>query len=315
MQIKMKEKRKIVRKKLNLKRRQKSGNNKKNKFVNAAAIFIVLAALCSVVSFSASDNFQRFRNNNVSPGTDNTSYATEEGITALDAETITEIEVSENKTTAVATTTKESRTASGDVIVKTPKSKPQTTAATKQPKATGLREKQIRNIYVTASGSKMSDEKVSYLMSIIEGLPNNFFTWNVKHIKVVDSIPGYGKNCRGMSVYAENTIYINSNISSNSMLRSSVYHEFGHYADVSSTGFTLRDCYTRHDEWRNVSSAEMSRLYSYYPGMSSLSDDNKNMEAFAMVFDAYYSGCITGEKVDIKSLCPEMYNTVSNFCN
>ena len=110
-------------------------------------------------------------------------------------------------------------------------------------------------------------------------------------------------------------IYINSNISSNSMLRSSVYHEFGHYADVSSTGFTLRDCYTRHNEWRNVSSAEMSRLYSYYPGMSSLSDDNKNMEAFAMVFDAYYTGCITGEKVDIKSLCPEMYNTVSNFCN
>ena len=185
----------------------------------------------------------------------------------------------------------------------------------KQHKSTAVREKQIRNIYVTASGSKMSDEKVSYLMSIIEGLPNKFFTWNVKYIKVVDSIPGYGKNCRGMSVYAENTIYINSNISSNSMLRSSVYHEFGHYADTSNTGFTLRDCYTRHNEWRNVSSAEMSRLYSYYPGMSSLSDDNKNMEAFAMVFDAYYTGCITGEKVDIKSLCPEMYNTVSNFCN
>lgn len=303
-----------MRKKLNLKRRQKSGDNKKNKFVNAVAISIVLVALCSVVSFSASDNFQRFRNNNVSPGTDNTSYATEEGITALDAETITEIEVTENKTTAVATTAKASRTASDDVIVKTPKSKSQTTAATKQPKATGLREKQIRNIYVTASGSKMSNEKVSYLMSIVENLPDSFFSWNVRYIKVVDSIPGYGKNCRGLSVFAENTIYINSNISSNSMLRSSVYHEFGHYADVSYTGYTLTDCYTRHGEWRNVSSAEMSRLYSYYPGMSNLSEDNKNMEAFAMVFDAYYTGCITGEKVDIKSLCPLMYNIVSNFC-
>ena len=298
-----------MRKKLDLKRRQKSGNNKKNKFVNAAAIFIVLAALCSVVSLSASDNLQWFHNKNVSPDTNNTAYATEENITALEAETI---EATENKTTAVATIAKTSKTAS-DVIVKTSKLKSQTTAATQQPKTTGLRERQIRNIYVSAVGSKMSDEKVSYLMSIVESLPDSFFSWNVRYIKVVDSIPGYGKNCRGMSIYSENTIYINSSITSNAMLRSSIYHEFAHYADVSYSGYTLTDCYTRHDEWRNISNDEMSKLYSYYPGMANLSEGNKNMEAFAIVFDAYYTGCITGEKVDIKSLCPEMYNVVTRF--
>lgn len=280
--------------------------SKKGKLLVAIAVFVLLAALCTLTVWSTSAQ----RNNTLPAG----DYINNKTNTTVEQTTCT-TEVVE--TTTVLTT----KAAVSDTTVKATNtnvaktSKPKTNVSAKQQKSTAIREKQIRNIYVTASGSKMSDEKVSYLMSIIEGLPNKFFTWNVKYIKVVDSIPGYGKNCRGMSVYAENTIYINSNISSNSMLRSSVYHEFGHYADASNTGFTLRDCYTRHDEWRNVSSAEMSRLYSYYPGMSSLSDDNKNMEAFAMVFDAYYTGCITGEKVNIKSLCPEMYNTVSNFCN
>lgn len=280
--------------------------SKKGKLLVAIAVFVLLAALCTLTVWSTSAQ----RNNTLPAG----DYINDQTNTTVEQTTCT-TEVVET-TTALTTKAAVSDTtvkATNTNVAKT--SKPKTNVSAKQQKSTAVREKQIRNIYVTASGSKMSDEKVSYLMSIIEGFPNKFFTWNVKYIKVVDSIPGYGKNCRGMSVYAENTIYINSNISSNSMLRSSVYHEFGHYADVSSTGFTLRDCYTRHDEWRNVSSAEMSRLYSYYPGMSSLSDDNKNMEAFAMVFDAYYTGCITGEKVDIKSLCPEMYNTVSNFCN
>lgn len=280
--------------------------SKKGKLLVAIAVFVLLAALCTLTVWSTSAQ----RNNTLPAG----DYINDQTNTTVEQTTCT-TEVVET-TTALTTKAAVSDTtvkATNTNVAKT--SKPKTNVSAKQHKSTAVREKQIRNIYVTASGSKMSDEKVSYLMSIIEGLPNKFFTWNVKYIKVVDSIPGYGKNCRGMSVYAENTIYINSNISSNSMLRSSVYHEFGHYADASNTGFTLRDCYTRHDEWRNVSSAEMSRLYSYYPGMSSLSDDNKNMEAFAMVFDAYYTGCITGEKVDIKSLCPEMYNTVSNFCN
>ena len=280
--------------------------SKKEKLLVAIAVFVLLAALCTLTVWSTSAQ----RNNTLPAG----DYINDQTNTTVEQTTCT-TEVVET-TTALTTKAAVSDTtvkATNNNVAKT--SKPKTNVSAKQQKSTAVREKQIRNIYVTASGSKMSDEKVSYLMSIIEGLPNKFFTWNVKCIKVVDSIPGYGKNCRGMSVFAENTIYINSNISSNSMLRSSVYHEFGHYADVSSTGFTLRDCYTRHNEWRNVSSAEMSRLYSYYPGMSSLSDDNKNMEAFAMVFDAYYTGCITGEKVDIKSLCPEMYNTVSNFCN
>lgn len=280
--------------------------SKKRKLLVAIAVFVLLAALCTLTVWSTSAQ----RNNTLPAG----DYINDQTNTTVEQTTCT-TEVVET-TTALTTKTAVSDTtvkATNTNVAKT--SKPKTNVSAKQHKSTAVREKQIRNIYVTASGSKMSDEKVSYLMSIIEGLPNKFFTWNVKYIKVVDSIPGYGKNCRGMSVYAENTIYINSNISSNSMLRSSVYHEFGHYADTSNTGFTLRDCYTRHNEWRNVSSAEMSRLYSYYPGMSSLSDDNKNMEAFAMVFDAYYTGCITGEKVDIKSLCPEMYNTVSNFCN
>lgn len=280
--------------------------SKKGKLLVAIAVFVLLAALCTLTVWSTSAQ----RNNTLPAG----DYINDQTNTTVEQTTCT-TEVDET-TTALTTKAAVSDTtvkATNTNVAKT--SKPKTNVSAKQQKSTAVREKQIRNIYVTASGSKMSDEKVSYLMSIIEGLPNNLFTWNVKYIKVVDSIPGYGKNCRGMSVFAENTIYINSNISSNSMLRSSVYHEFGHYADVSSTGFTLRDCYTRHDEWRNVSSAKMSRLYSYYPGMSSLSDDNKNMEAFAMVFDAYYTGCITGEKVDIKSLCPEMYNTVSNFCN
>lgn len=280
--------------------------SKKGKLLVAIAVFVLLAALCTLTVWSTSAQ----RNNTLPAG----DYINDQTNTTVEQTTCT-TEVVET-TTALTTKVAVSDTtvkATNTNVAKT--SKPKTNVSAKQQKSTAVREKQIRNIYVTASGSKMSDEKVSYLMSIIEGLPNKFFTWNVKYIKVVDSIPGYGKNCRGMSVYAENTIYINSNISSNSMLRSSVYHEFGHYADASSTGFTLRDCYTRHDEWRNVSSAEMSRLYSYYPGMSSLSDDNKNMETFAMVFDAYYTGCITGEKVDIKSLCPEMYNTVSNFCN
>lgn len=280
--------------------------SKKGKLLVAIAVFVLLAALCTLTVWSTSAQ----RNNTLPAG----DYINDQTNTTVEQTTCT-TEVVET-TTALTTKAAVSDTtvkATNTNVAKT--SKPKTNVSAKQQKSTAVREKQIRNIYVTASGSKMSDEKVSYLMSIIEGLPNKFFTWNVKYIKVVDSIPGYGKNCRGMSVYAENTIYINSNISSNSMLRSSVYHEFGHYADASSTGFTLRDCYTRHDEWRKVSSAEMSRLYSYYPGMSSLSDDNKNMEAFAMVFDAYYTGCITGENVDIKSLCPEMYNTVSNFCN
>lgn len=280
--------------------------SKKGKLLVAIAVFVLLAALCTLTVWSTSAQ----RNNTLPAG----DYIDDQTNTTVEQTTCT-TEVVET-TTALTTKAAVSDTtvkATNTNIAKT--SNPKTNVSAKQQKSIAVREKQIRNIYVTASGSKMSDEKVSYLMSIIEGLPNKFFTWNVKYIKVVDSIPGYGKNCRGMSVYAENTIYINSNISSNSMLRSSVYHEFGHYADASNTGFTLRDCYTRHDEWRNVSSAEMSRLYSYYPGMSSLSDDNKNMEAFAMVFDAYYTGCITGEKVDIKSLCPEMYNTVSNFCN
>lgn len=280
--------------------------SKKGKLLVAIAVFVLLAALCTLTVWSTSAQ----RNNTLPAG----DYINDQTNTTVEQTTCT-TEVVET-TTALTTKAAVSDTtvkATNINVAKT--SKPKTNVSAKQQKSTAVREKQIRNIYVTASGSKMSDEKVSYLMSIIGGLPNKFFTWNVKYIKVVDSIPGYGKNCRGMSVYAENTIYINSNISSNSMLRSSVYHEFGHYADASNTGFTLRDCYTRHDEWRNVSSAEMSRLYSYYPGMSSLSDDNKNMEAFAMVFDAYYTGCITGEKVDIKSLCPEMYNTVSNFCN
>lgn len=280
--------------------------SKKGKLLVAIAVFVLLAALCTLTVWSTSAQ----RNNTLPAG----DYINNKTNTTVEQTTCT-TEVVET-TTALTTKAAVSDTtvkATNTNVAKT--SKPKTNVSAKQQKSTAVREKQIRNIYVTASGSKMSDEKVSYLMSIIEGLPNKFFTWNVKYIKVVDSIPGYGKNCRGLSVFAENTIYINSNISSNSMLRSSVYHEFGHYADASNTGFTLRDCYTRHDEWRNVSSAEMSRLYSYYPGMSSLSDDNKNMEAFAMVFDAYYTGCITGEKVDIKSLCPEMYNTVSNFCN
>ena len=280
--------------------------SKKGKLLVAIAVFVLLAALCTLTVWSTSAQ----RNNTLPAG----DYINNKTNTTVEQTTCT-TEVVET-TTALTTKAAVSDTtvkATNTNVAKT--SKPKTNVSAKQQKSTAVREKQIRNIYVTASGSKMSDEKVSYLMSIIEGLPNKFFTWNVKYIKLVASIPGYGKNCRGMSVHAENTIYINSNISSNLMLRSSVYHEFGHYADASNTGFTLRDCYTRHDEWRNVSSAEMSRLYSYYPGMSSLSDDNKNMEAFAMVFDAYYTGCITGEKVDIKSLCPEMYNTVSNFCN
>lgn len=248
--------------------------SKKGKLLVAIAVFVLLAALCTLTVWSTSAQ----RNNTLPAG----DYINDQTNTTVEQTTCT-TEVVET-TTALTTKAAVSDTtvkATNTNVAKT--SKPKTNVSAKQHKSTAVREKQIRNIYVTASGSKMSDEKVSYLMSIIEGLPNKFFTWNVKYIKVVDSIPGYGKNCRGMSVFAENTIYINSNISSNSMLRSSVYHEFGHYADVSNTGFTLRDCYTRHDEWRNVSSAEMSRLYSYYPGMSSLSDDNKNMEAFAMV--------------------------------
>ena len=188
--------------------------SKKEKLLVAIAVFVLLAALCTLTVWSTSAQ----RNNTLPAG----DYINDQTNTTVEQTTCT-TEVVET-TTALTTKAAVSDTtvkATNNNVAKT--SKPKTNVSAKQQKSTAVREKQIRNIYVTASGSKMSDEKVSYLMSIIEGLPNKFFTWNVKCIKVVDSIPGYGKNCRGMSVYAENTIYINSNISSNSMLRSSVY--------------------------------------------------------------------------------------------
>ena len=95
------------------------------------------------------------------------------------------------------------------------------------------------------------------------------------------------------------------------MLRSVIYHEFGHFADVSYSGFTLRDCYTRSEEWEIACEKEASNLYSYYPGLSEQNFDDKNMEIFAMVFDCYYTGTITGKKADVKSICPELYNLIS----
>lgn len=137
---------------------------------------------------------------------------------------------------------------------------------------------------------------------------------NVKYIKVVDNIQGYGPNCRGLSAYSENTIYVNSNTPSNAMLRSVIYHEFGHFADVSYSGFTLRDCYARSEEWKIACEKEANNLYSYYPGLSEQNSDDRNMEVFAMVFDCCYTNTITGEKADAKSICPELYNLIcENF--
>lgn len=77
------------------------------------------------------------------------------------------------------------------------------------------REFTVRNIFVSAANSSISDTKLKYMRTVLEGLPEQFFSWNVKCIKIVDGIPGYGKNCRGLSVYTENTIYLNSNTPNN----------------------------------------------------------------------------------------------------
>lgn len=156
--------------------------SKKGKLLVAIAVFVLLAALCTLTVWSTSEQ----RNNTLPAG----DYINNKTNTTVEQTTCT-TEVVET-TTALTTKAAVSDTtvkATNTNVAKT--SKPKTNVSAKQQKSTAVREKQIRNIYVTASGSKMSDEKVSYLMSIIEGLPNNFFTWNVKYIKVVDSIVIY----------------------------------------------------------------------------------------------------------------------------
>ena len=151
--------------------------SKKGKLLVAIAVFVLLAALCTLTVWSTSAQ----RNNTLPAG----DYINDQTNTTVEQTTCT-TEVVET-TTALTTKAAVSDTtvkATNTNVAKT--SKPKTNVSAKQHKSTAVREKQIRNIYVTASGSKMSDEKVSYLMSIIEGLPNKFFTWNVKYIKVVD---------------------------------------------------------------------------------------------------------------------------------
>lgn len=139
--------------------------SKKGKLLVAIAVFVLLAALCTLTVWSTSEQ----RNNTLPAG----DYINNKTNTTVEQTTCT-TEVVET-TTALTTKAAVSDTtvkATNTNVAKT--SKPKTNVSAKQQKSTAVREKQIRNIYVTASGSKMSDEKVSYLMSIIEGLPNSF---------------------------------------------------------------------------------------------------------------------------------------------
>lgn len=232
---------------------------------------------------------------------------------SVDAEEPTETTIVLPETIAALpeTTTKAPAETKKDAAVKAVNAK--TEIAEEKKECLTEREFTVRNIFVSAVNSSISDTKLKYMRTVVEGLPEQFFSWNVKCIKIVDGIPGYGKNCRGLSVYTENTIYLNSNTPNNAMIRSAIFHEFGHFADASYTGFTLTDRYTRCSEWTDACHREVGKLYEFYPGMNKLPDDDQKAEAFAMVFDAYHTGCITGEKVDIKSMCPEMYQLVFEF--
>lgn len=171
----------------------------------------------------------------------------------------------------------------------------------------------VRNISVSAEGCSVSDSKLRYARSILENLPDSFYSVNVRTITFVDSIAGYGSNCHGLSHAKTQEMELCINNCSETLIKSVIYHEFGHFADFTATGFTLQTCFSYQSLWKTVLAKEKDRLFSYYPGLSSSSDGSQRLECFAMVFDAYYTGRISGSKVDIKSLCPEMYGVMEDF--
>lgn len=171
----------------------------------------------------------------------------------------------------------------------------------------------IRNIQILAESCSISDEKLEFAKNILKSLPDQFFMYHVKQIKFVDEIPKYGKECHGLSDYYSNTIYLCLNNCSEELIRSVIYHEFGHYADVAYVGYTLVNRYTWSNEWKTACKGELSGLSKYYPGFENMDSEKQQEEAFALIFDAYYTGKISSASVNVKSEFPNMYAAIQMF--
>lgn len=171
----------------------------------------------------------------------------------------------------------------------------------------------VRNISVSAEECSISQQRIEWVRQILTNMPDVFFTYNVEKIIFVDSIPQYGNDCHGMSEYASHTIYLCVNDKNKTFIQSVLYHEFGHFADVTYAGYTLYSCFSDEQIWEKPFLEEYEKINKYYPGFNNLEERNKRMEAFAMAFDAYYTGYISGTKVNLQEECPQIYDSVKSF--
>lgn len=171
----------------------------------------------------------------------------------------------------------------------------------------------VRNISISAEGCSISQQRIEWVRQILINMPDAFFTYNVEKITFVDSIPKYGKDCHGMSEYASHTIYLCVNNTNKTFIQSVLYHEFGHFADVTYAGYTLYSCFSDEQIWDKPFLEESGKMNKYYPGFNNLEERNKRMETFAMAFDAYYTGYISGTKANLQDECPEIYDCIKSF--
>lgn len=186
-------------------------------------------------------------------------------------------------------------------------------ATTKKPVEKEARVFSVRNIHISAEGCSVNDDRIRFVKSVLSDMPASFFNYNVEKIEFVDEIPEYGENCHGLSTYATKTIQLAINDSSKTLIRSVLYHEFGHFADLTYCGFNRIDCYSYQEEWTEACQGDVSDLSRFYPGLSSLAPEMQKQEAFAMAFDAYFTGRISGSRVNLQQSFPKMYACIKNF--
>lgn len=166
----------------------------------------------------------------------------------------------------------------------------------------------LHNITIDATQCSAFDDIILYVKDIIKELPHTLLFSRLETIYLVDNIDVYGAGESAVGLVYGKEMYIETKLQTKQDLKSTIYHELGHFADDSLHLGTAY--YSLSTEWKNLIAEEGHALCKQYGRDILDSEYHSAREGFAMAIEAYFLKSINGQSFNLKNECPKIYTQI-----
>lgn len=166
----------------------------------------------------------------------------------------------------------------------------------------------VRGITIDATDSSAFNETILYVKDIIKNLPPILLRNRLEIIYLVDKIDVYGASENTVGIIYGREMYIETKLQTKKDLKSTIYHELGHFAD---SGLHLGTAdYSLDAGWKKLIAEEGYAICKHYGNDIMDSEYHSAREGFAMAIEAYFLKSINGQPFNLKNECPKIYNQI-----